>query len=685
MMKKILILFILSAISLAAQVDLTKPPKPGPAPEIQTGKTESFKLENGLKVLVIENHNLPRVSFYLIFNRDPLMQGDEAGYITAVGKLLGLQTKTRTLSQINDTLDFLGAKLNAFSNGVFAVSLKENAPELMSLMSDIVMNSVFTQGELDNIKMQMTKELESEQENPQSIAGTVSDVLRFGKNFPYGVHPTVSTIKNITLKKCEEYYSDFFRPNIAYLAIVGDMTEGQAKPLVEKYFGSWKEAKVPHFTYKIPQPPDSTQVAFVDRPNSSQSYIDVTYPVILKPGSPDVIKAAVMNTILGGGALRLFKDLRLQHGYAYGAYSNLSQDEYVGNFEVTTTVRSQVTDSTVSRILYEMKKIRSEKVTPEELTEAKNYLSGNFALALEQPQTVAAFAINEDKYKLPAGYYKNYLIDISKVTREEVLEEAARYIKPDNSYIVVVGNADEVAKSLKQFGPVAFYDKNGDKIENTTAEITKGLTGEKVVENYIKAIGGKENIDRVFDRTTVMKGIVRGQEITMTIYQKAPDKMFQEIIAGPLKQFVYYDGHKGVMKVANKTLVVKGAELEKMKYESTLDLLTHTDSLGIKLKLEGYEKVNGKEAYKVDMIFPSGTKWIQYYDPDTWLKIKESKDISVPQGTFTQDTYLGDYRPVDGVKYPFSVKQSIGPQHLDFTVTSIKVNTGLKDSMFIIK
>ena len=687
MINKILILlFVFSfSISSLAQIDKSKPPMPGPVQEIQLGKSGSFVLDNGLKVLVIENHKLPSVAFYLILNRDPLMQGDQAGYITAVGKLLREGTKTRAGKQINDTIDFLGAKLNAFSNGVFAMSLKDNAPKLLGIMSDIVMNSVFTQGELDKIKLQMVKELEDQQENPQSIAGTVGDVLRFGKDFPYGVHPTVSSIKNITLKKCEEYYSDFFRPNITYLAVVGDITKDEAKQLVEKYFGSWKAGKVPHYTYKIPQPPDSTQVAFVDRPNSTQSVIDVTYPVMLRPDSKDVIKAAVMNTILGGGSFRLLKDLREQHGYAYGAYSNLSQDEYAGTFDITTSVRNSVTDSTIARILSEMKRIRNEKVPPEELQEAKNYLTGNFAIALEQPQTIAAFAINVDKYDLPKDYYKNYLVDISNVTVKDVQEEADKYIKPDNSYIVVVGNADKVANSLKQFGPVTFYDKNGNKIESSSSNIPKGLTGEKVVDDYINAIGGKANLNNVTDRTTVMKGSVRGQEITMTIYQKAPDKMMQEIIAGPLKQFVYYDGHKGVMKVASKTLEVKGKELEKMKYESSLDLLTRIDSIGIKLNLEGMEKVNGKDAYKVDMIFPSGTKWIQYYDPQTWLKVKESKSINVPQGTFTQDTYLSDYRDVDGVKYPFSVKQSIGPQHLDFTVTSIKVNTGLSDSLFVIK
>lgn len=223
------------------------------------------------------------------------------------------------------------------------------------------------------------------------------------------------------------------------------------------------------------------------------------------------------------------------------------------------------------------------------------------------------------------------------------------------------------------------------KVESSAAQIPKGLTGKKVIENYINALGGRDNLNKVKDRTTIMDGIIKGKNIKMTIYQKAPDKLRQEIIDGPIKQVTCFNGQKGIMKVEDKTLDVKGSELENLKYGAMMDLLTNIDSLGVKLKLDGMDKVNGKDAYKVDMIFPSGIMWAQYFDPHTWLKVKESEEIKVPRGTFIQNTYLSDYRDIDGVRYPFTVKQSIGDQRLDFKVISIKINTGLSDSLFVIK
>jgi len=686
-MKNILILLLIlfTIIPVSAQIDMSKPPKPGPAPEVNLGKVNSFQLKNGLKVFVVENHKLPQVSFYLIINRTPLMQGNQAGYIEAAGRLIGIKTKTRTKDQIDDSLDFIGAKLKTFPSRVFATTLKNHTEDLLSIMSDIVMNSVFTQKDLDYIKERMKSEIEGQSNNPQSILNNVSDAVDYGNDFPYGIHPTLSTIDNITLKKCEEYYSTYFRPNISDIAIVGDINEDEARPLMEKYFGSWQAGNVPDIKYKIPQPPDSTKVILVDRPNSTRTYINITYPVLLKIGSEDVIKSAVMNTILGGQNFRLYNNLIEKYNYAYGVFSNLSQDEYVGNFTITASVKSSVTDSSISQILYEMKKLRDSQVSEDELQKAKNYLIGNFAMALQQPQTVAAFVINLDKYHLSSNYYADYLKNTSNVTAQDVQNEAEKYIKPNNAYIVVIGKADDISDGLKQFGPVYLYNKNGEKIKLSSAKIPKGLTGKKVLDNYIEALGGKANLNKVKDRTTIMTGNVRGREITMTIYQKAPDKMRQNIIAGQLKQDVYFNGKQGIMKVADKTIDVKGSELEKLKYESTLGLLTHIDSLGIKLKLEGTAEVKGKDTYKVAMIFPSGTKWIQYYNTKTWLKIKETKNIKVPQGTFTEETYLGDYKEVDGVMYPFALLQSIGSQQLNFTVTSIKINTGLSDSLFKFK
>jgi len=684
MLRRIITLIFITLFSLAsfAQVDRSKPPQPGPAPLIQLGKYETFELANGLKVFIIGNNKLPRVAFYLIINRTPILQGDETGYISAAGKLLGTATKTRTKDEINNQVDFIGATLSASSGGVFGMSLKDHDTTLLDIMSDVIKNAVFNQPELDKIKLRMKSDLEASKDDPDAISGVVGDVLRYGKDYPYGEVMTDKTIQNISLKKCEEYYSTYYRPNDSYLAVVGDISKDEAKTLVEKYFGDWQKGIIPKNTFKTPEPPAHREIAIVDRPNAVQSAINITYPLQLTPGSKDIIKASVMNTILGGDAFRLFQNLREDHGYTYGAYSDLSSDEYVGQFDASANVRNDVTDSSVTQILYEMDRIRKDQVSEKELQHAKNFISGSFAISLEQPQTIASFAVNIAKYNLPKDYYQNYLKNIAAVTPEEIKSEADKYILPDNSYILVVGNADQVAKGLSQFGPIKYYNSFGDIIDTTKASIPAGLTAEKIIDNYINAVGGKKNLNKVKDRTTVMDGSVQGVSVLMTIYQKAPDKMMQEVSAGAMKQDIYYDGKSGLITMAGKSMEVKGNELEKLKYESTLDLLSNLKAFHIKLKLEDIEKVNGKDAYKVDMILPSGTKWIQYYDPQTWLKVKESKNITVPQGTFTQDTYFDDYRDVEGVKYPFSLKQTLGPQHLDFVVTSIKVNTGLKDSIF---
>ncbi|HEY6907012.1 MAG TPA: insulinase family protein [Ignavibacteriaceae bacterium] len=683
-MRRIIPLLItaLFIIPLNAQVDRSNPPLPGPAPEIQIGTYEHFELPNGLKVFVVENHRLPRVSFSLMIDRDPILEGDTAGYVSAAGELLRTGTKNRSKEELDQAIDFIGAELSTSSTGIYAMSLTEHIDTLFNIMSDIILNSEFKQEELDKIKTRMESDIASQKDDPDAIASIVKNAVDFGMDHPYGESETEATVGNITLEKCKEYYRTFFAPNISYLAIVGDINEQKARELVTKYLGAWQRKEVPKFDYPSPQPPARTTVAIVDRPNSVQSVVNVTYPVQLKPGDSDVIPASLMNTILGGGTFRLFTDLREKHSYTYGAYSRLSRDEYAGNFTAFTNVRNEVTDSAIVRILYEMKRIKTEAVPDSELQIIKNYVTGNFALSLENPQTIASFAINIDRYKLPKNYYADYLKNVAAVSSADVKEAADKFIKPDNANIVIVGNADQIKQGLKQFGPVVYYDKYGNKIDTSLASIPGDLSAKDIINHYIKAIGGEENLAKVHDRTTVMSGTVQGFEVTTTLYQKVPDLFKQEVNAGGMVQEIIFDGTKGKMVAGGQELNIEGNELEKLKYESTIHLLLHLDSLGVKLKLGGMEKVDGKDAYKIEMILPSGTKWNQYYDPETGYKVEESKNITTPQGTFTQEIYYSDFKTVEGVNYPFTIKQSVGSQTIDFKVDSIKINTGIPDTKF---
>jgi phosphotransferase system IIB component len=332
-----------------------------------------------------------------------------------------------------------------------------------------------------------------------------------------------------------------------------------------------------------------------------------------------------------------------------------------------------------------MNRIRTETVPDSELQTAKNYMTGNFAIALERPQTIANFALNIARYNLPKDYYQNYLKNISTVTSAEVMEAAKKYIKPDSAYVLVVGKASDVENGLKQFGPITLYDRFGDKVDTTKNKAPEGITAKKVIDKYINALGGKDNLEKVKDKTTIMRGSVQGMNITMMIYQKAPNKMKQEMDAGAMKQDVYFDGKKAVMTVGGNSQEITGEGLEAMKYEALIHPLFIIDSVKVNSKLDGIEKINGKDAYKVEMSLPDGKTWLEYFDTNSGLKVKDSKQVTVPQGTFTRETEYSDYRNVDGVLFPFKLKQSIGQQILNFSVSSIKVNTGLKDDKFEIK
>ncbi len=221
--------------------------------------------------------------------------------------------------------------------------------------------------------------------------------------------------------------------------------------------------------------------------------------------------------------------------------------------------------------------------------------------------------------------------------------------------------------------------------DTVSLKIPEGLTAKDVIENYISAIGGAEKIYNVVDRTSVMTGSVQGVDVTITSYQKAPDKLKQLIKAGSNEQEIIFDGEKGIMKMAGEDREIKGSELEKLKFEATLALLADPEHYGIKTKLDGIEKVAGENAYKVIMTLPSGIRWTQYYDTKTGLKVKELKYISSPNGLYQQEIIYSDYKESDGILYPFKIKQTLGAQTMEFTVDSISVNTGLTDREFEIE
>ena len=469
-MKKLslLIFLALSALVVNAQLDRSKAPQAGPATKLELGEVTKFELKNGLKVIVVENHKLPTVSYSLSLDLDPIYEGDKAGYTGFAGDLMRTGTANRSKAQLDEEIDFIGAYLRTSSRGVRAGSLKKHSPKLLELMTDVLYNPSFPQEELDKLVKQSLTGIKSQKDDPKTISRNIASALMFGKESAYGEFTSESTIENITVDDCKNYYNTYFAPNVAYLVIVGDVTPKEAKKTAKKYFSKWERKEVPTHEFVKPAGFEEPVYAMANKDGSTQSYITVSYPIDLKPGTPDALKAAVMNRVLGGGGFssRLFQNLREDKAWTYGAYSSLGTDEHMATFKAYSEVRGTITDSAFVEVHKEMERIIDENVKEEDLQLIKNAMAGSFGRALEDPATLARFAVNIDKYGLPADFYETYPERLEAITAADVKEAAKKFIKPDNALYLAVGDIAVVEPLMEKIAngkEVTEYDFYAEK------------------------------------------------------------------------------------------------------------------------------------------------------------------------------------------------------------------------------
>lgn len=681
------------------KIDRTKAPEPGLAPEINIGTPSSFTLENGLKVFVVENHKLPKVSFQLTIDKDPVIEKGHVGLSSMMGDMMSAGTTTKTKQEIDEEIDFIGASISTYSSGVYASCLSKHTETVFGLASDILLNPAFPKEELIKKKKRLMSSLKSLKTDANAISARVGDVLKYGKNHPYGEVQTSSDVNGITVDLCREYYTTYFRPNVSYLVIVGDIDVEKSKELVSKYFGSWEKSNVPSHQYDLPNKSKGVRVAFVNKPGAVQSQISVMYPVEYKVGAPDQTNVSVMSSIFGGAfSSYLNANLREDKGYTYGARGRISPDKLIGQFSAGASVRNEVTDSAVTEFLAEMNHIKKEPVSDEDINRIKNNMNGDFALSLERSQTIARFALNIVRYNLPEDYYQTYLGRLQNVTKEDVQNAANKYIDPDNCIILVVGNKD-VAESLKKFdsdGEIEFYDVNGDKEKVEEIPLPEGVTAKIIINDYLMAITGKENmkdVAKVYKKIkgvkTVMSGAVSQGEQTFSMSlistTKIPNLYKMEVNAmGMVVQKEVFNGSVGgEMNMQTGKKDFTSEEIEEKKIALLLDKELRYEELGYQLKLETIEKINETLAYKVAVTDPLGNTSYEYFDAETKLKVAEMKiDISPSGETGTVIQYFSDYKETKYLLFPYKVTIDNNGQELELNLSLIDFNPKISAEEF---
>ena len=683
-MKKILFaLSIVLGTTVVAQ-DRTIRPEAGPAPEIQLGSTESFVMENGLKVFVVENHKLPKVSLSLQFKYHPELEGVAVGVSSIAGDLLGTKTSTRSKDQIDASIDYIGASLSTSSTGIYASSLTKHLPTLLDLFSDVLLNSEFTQEEFDKLITQNISGLANASDSPDAIAANVNAVLNFGTSHTYGELMTEESLANIELIDCENFYKTYLSPKGSYLAIVGDISVSEAKEMMNTYMTKWLSKDFQNASYTGAKTPSENRVSLINKAGAVQSVINITYPLTLHPASEDALKVKVMNNILGGGSsARLFRNLREDKAYTYGAYSSINVDELGSYFNASAKVRNEVTDSAIVEFFSEINTLRNEKVSQVELQGVLNNMSGKFAIALENASTVARFAINTDYLALDEQHYASYLKRLAAITVEDIYEVAQKYLKPNNAHIIVVGDADNLKDKLAVFGEVTLRDTYGNE-KSDLKSVKTGVSAKTIIADYIDAIGGEKKLNKLtsvqFNYTASIPGAPA--ELEMEILKQQPNSFSMTMTMMGMtvqRQFSngnggFNDGMQGANDMTSEELIAAHSEF---KIASELHYFDDYTA-----EVIGIDILDIEEVYVVVRTDNEGVKVTEYYSLDSKFLVKSESSVETPDGEMSQTTLYKDYQKVKGYSFPHQTIQNVAGQSIDMKLKKVVLNKCIDASKF---
>ena len=679
-----LFLFLVPLVTMAQNIDRSKAPMPGKAPLIQIGDPVKFTLANGMQVFVVKNTKLPQVSATLALDYDGFAEGDKAGVAQMAGQLLKRGTTTKSKAQLDEAIEFLGGSMSTSSQSASVSSLKGNFPSLLGLLSEVVLQPALSTEELEKIRKQTLSGIESNKDDADAISGNVVKKLVYGATHPYGEMMTTKTVNTVSIADVKTFLNTYWIPNAAYLIFVGDIEPATAKMLAEKSFGNWKKGVFTKQNFAKPVQPNQTYVAIVDRPASVQSVVAIAGAVDLLPGSSNVIAGSVMNNILGGGfSGRLFANLREKYAFTYGAYSSLSPSSQIGIFQAEASVRNEKTDSSVQELLREINTIKNEQVGETELSRMKNYLSGGFARSLENPATIANFALNIARNNLPADYYQKYLTNLAAVDAAKVQDAAKLFLNTNQIHIVIVGNAKQITKGLEKYGPLKYFDIEGNEIAAPTeVKADASLTPAALMEKAIAAVGSKEALSSIKDVQLKGTANLMGQSLEMNKTIITPGNSVSTMSMGGMaviRQAVV-DGKYSVAQQGQEAPITDDLKetLDESSYLVPEQLFL---AKGYGLKIVGAEKVDGKDAIDVEVTTPSKKVSHRFYDATTFLLVKTSRSEEVPgRGTATQQQYYTGYKVVNGVQIASEQLMDMGQMKINIKYTDIKINQGLKTS-----
>lgn len=717
MIRRAYIHFALALSLLPAAVAAQAPEKvsdkmPGPAPTkpFVFPKSVTRTLANGLKVFVVSNSELPAVAVQLVLTsagsvNDP---AGKPGVASMTADMIRQGTTKRSAQQIAAAIDFVGGDLSASAgrerSSVNLAVVKKDLQTGLELMSDVVRNAAFQEEELGRRRQQLLSNLQVQYADAGYLANVVLDRALFGSH-PYALpgEGTPQSVRAIARADLAQFRDTYYVPNHALLAFAGDITPEAAFAAAEKYFGAWSRKDSAATVAGAPQFGTGVRITMIDKPDAVQTEIRAGRSGLPR-NHPDYIPLVVANRIFGGGYnSRLNVEVRQKKGLTYGANSGFESNKVGGSFSAATSTRTEATAEATKLVVDLIQKMSTGEATQVELDFARDYLVGVFPLQSETPAQVAGRVLAVQEYGLAPDYYDTYREKIAATGFAEIKRVAAPYFSTTNLEIVLAGNVSAFREAIqKEFPGAKFEEIAFDQVDLLAADLRRpkeaaaaaspesATQAKQIIAAAIEASGGAAAIQKIrsiaFTASGKFESPQGALDVTVKTHAAFPDKLWMEIGTPLYAMQQGFDGKTGWLASPQGTMDLPAAQAHEA--QRGLDLLggwgVYRRALDGQLEASfaGEKDFQGQKTLVVEWQSSAG-KVTLFFDSASRLLVGAAFRARTLQGEFDTVNAWSDFRPVEGVQFPYRwMTLRDGAKFSDSTVSEVKINVAAEAKIF---
>ncbi len=668
-------------------------------PRAERPEPQRFELDNGMTVILIEDHELPLVEGQVAIRtgaRDE--SADKIGLASLVGTVLRSGgTQSMGSDELDDWLEDRAARIEtriSSTRGSASLScLAKELPSLLPVVADLLRNPAFEEEKLNVAKTQQISGISRQNDSPQGILQREFREIVYGESSPYARNATYESIGNISRQDLTDWHAKYFHPERVILGLVGDFDTKKALELIRSAFGDWPRGPKLVSDAASYQKDPRAGVYFVEKNDVTQSNIQMGH-LGIERDHPDYYAVEVMNQVLGGSfASRLFSNVRSKKGLAYGVRGRVGSNyDYPGLFSLFTSTKTETTGAAIDALLEEARNMTAQPPSPEEIRKAKASILNSFVFRSDTASEILSQQIEFEYFGYPLDWLNRYRQGIEAVGEEQVKAAAAKHIRLDEMAILVVGPAEGSDKPLEDFGTVKVVDISipEPKVAAVQIDAAGRKRGAELVAKIVEAIGGADRLDRLSNLRTEGSVTAFGPQGEMELAINStvvfPDRMASEVTLpfGKITQVV--DGGKAFVLTPQGAQNLPDSQakdlLERLQREP-LYLLKQRGAEGFQAAVTGQSEVEGTQ---VELLYIelAGAGTTLGVDPATGTILSRSyqgaNQAGAPGEIFETRS---DFRPIDGLVLPFTTTTTFEGEPMTKSSTSnIELDVEVDESLF---